>query len=388
MNETKNRENRGARALAALRAGDVATARRLLESELAEKPAQPPLEMALAAACARLSEFPAALAAVEGLLDREPRHFGALILKADILDAMGERRRAASFYQGALEIAPPEAQRTPDIAQAVARAQSRLAQSAGDYEAYLKQALGEKGFLTGSRASHYEQALDILFGKRQLYFQQPRQFYFPGLPQIQFYEREDFDWVGALEAQTDPIRREAEAMLEDEAAFQPYIHARKDEPRLRETQLYENTDWSACYLVRDGAPVPGIAERCPQTMKALESVPLCDIPGKMPAVLFSLLRPKTQIEPHHGMYNTRLICHLPLIVPEGCRLRVGNETRDWREGEMLIFDDSIEHAAYNDSDRLRVVLLFDIWRPELSESDREFLRAIFAAIEAFPAGAG
>ena len=371
------------RALAALRAGDAATARMLLEAELAEKPDQPPLEMALAAACARLSDFPAALAAIEALLDRQPRHFGALILKADILDAAGESRRAASFYQSALKVVPPEVQRTPDIVQAVGRAQSRLQQSKEGYEAHLRGKLVEKGFFSGSRAPHYEQALDILFGKRQLYFQQPRQFYFPGLPQSQFYERDAFDWVEDLEAQTALIRPEAEALLEDEAAFRPYVHARKDEPRLQETQLYENSDWSACYLVRDGAPVPEIAERCPETMKALESLPLCDIPGKMPAVLFSLLRPKTQIEPHHGMYNTRLICHLPLIVPEGCRLRVGNETRSWREGEMLIFDDSIEHAAYNDSDCLRVVLLFDIWRPELSESDRDFVRSIFAAIDEF-----
>jgi len=388
MNESEDRANREARALAALRAGDAATARSLLESELAEKPDQPPLEMALAAACARLSDFPAALTVIEALLERQPRHFGALILKADILDAAGESRRAASFYQAALRVVPSEAQRTPDVAQAVTRAQSRLQQSKEGYEAHLRNSLAEKGFLSGSRARHYEQTLDILFGKRQLYFQQPRQFYFPGLPQIQFYERAAFDWVEALEARTDPIRHEAEALLKDEAAFRPYIHARKDEPRLQETKLYENTDWSACYVVRDGAPVPDIAARCPETMKALESVPLCDIPGKMPAVLFSLLRPKTQIEPHHGMYNTRLICHLPLIVPEGCRLRVGNETRSWRDGEMLIFDDSMEHAAYNDSDSLRVVLLFDIWRPELSESDREFLRAIFAAIEDYHVGAG
>jgi len=388
MSDTANQDDAGQQGLAALRAGDAATARRLLEAALESRRQNPPLEMALAAACARLSDFSAALAVVERLLDREPRRFGALMLKADILDSAGEPRKAASFYQAALSVAPPEAQRTPDLVQAVARAQAKLRQSAMDYEAHLKRALDEKGFFRSAQAARYEQALDILFGKRQLYFQQPRQFYFPGLPQIQFYERSEFDWVETLEARTDRIRSEAKALLEDETAFLPYIHARADEPRLRETKLYESTDWSACYLVRDGAPVPEFAERCPETMKALESVPLCDIPGKMPAVLFSLLRPKTQIEPHHGMYNTRLICHVPLIVPEGCRLRVGNETRAWREGEMLIFDDSIEHAAINNSDRLRVVLLFDIWRPEFSETDRDFLRAIFAAIEDYPAGAG
>jgi aspartyl/asparaginyl beta-hydroxylase (cupin superfamily) len=77
---------------------------------------------------------------------------------------------------------------------------------------------------------------------------------------------------------------------------------------------------------------------------------------------------------------------LPLIVPEGCGLRVGNETRAWREGEALIFDDSIEHEAWNTSDRVRVVLLFDIWRPELTEGERKLVAALMAAVGSFGGG--
>ncbi len=83
------------------------------------------------------------------------------------------------------------------------------------------------------------------------------------------------------------------------------------------------------------------------------------------------------------MLNSRLICHLPLIVPPGGWLRVGGETRFWEEGRLLIFDDSIEHEARNPSDRLRVVLIFDIWRPELSEAERRGVSAIFDAIDAY-----
>ena len=104
-------------------------------------------------------------------------------------------------------------------------------------------------------------------------------------------------------------------------------------------------------------------------MSALQQVPLCTIAGRTPSVLFSLLRPGTRIRPHHGFTNARLICHLPLIVPSDRALRVGNETRAWREGELFIFDDSIEHAAWNLSKELRVVLLFDVWRPELSDKE-------------------
>jgi len=118
-------------------------------------------------------------------------------------------------------------------------------------------------------------------------------------------------------------------------------------------------------------------------MAVLDMIPLCDVPGKNPSVLFSLLRPGVRIDPHHGLVNYRLIAHLPLIVPEGCSLRVGNERRFWDEGKLLIFDDSIEHEAENPSDRLRVVLLFDIWRPELSGSDRKFIRALFETIDSY-----
>ena len=83
------------------------------------------------------------------------------------------------------------------------------------------------------------------------------------------------------------------------------------------------------------------------------------------------------------MLNCRLICHLPLIVPPGCWLRVGNETRHWEEGKLMIFDDSIEHEAKNESDQTRIILLFDIWRPELSEHERTGISAIFDAIDRF-----
>ena len=63
------------------------------------------------------------------------------------------------------------------------------------------------------------------------------------------------------------------------------------------------------------------------------------------------------------MQNTRLTCHLPLIVPPGCGFRVGNEVREWVEGKLLVFDDTIEHEAWNDSGEDRVVLIFDIGGP-------------------------
>jgi len=82
-----------------------------------------------------------------------------------------------------------------------------------------------------------------------------------------------------------------------------------------------------------------------------------------------------------------LICHLPLIVPPNCGLRVGNETRTWREGEVLVFDDTIEHEAWNQSAAARVVMIFEIWRPELSEEERTLVAGLMQAIDATASGA-
>ena len=141
-----------------------------------------------------------------------------------------------------------------------------------------------------------------------------------------------------------------------------------------------NADWGAFYLWRDGEPVEDNLALFPKTRAALQPVPFAKVEGMSPNVLFSRLRPGAAIPPHNGFVNTRLICHLPLIVPEGCGFRVGSQTRPWVEGELMVFDDSIEHEAWNRSDRERVVLLFEIWRPELSEEERALVAALLAAI--------
>ena len=108
-------------------------------------------------------------------------------------------------------------------------------------------------------------------------------------------------------------------------------------------------------------------------------MPLTHIGRRTPSVFFSRLEAAAHIPPHHGLLNCRLICHLPLIVPPGCWLRVGNETRQWEDGKLLIFDDSMEHEAKNPTGHLRIVLIFDIWRPELTEAERAAISTIFDA---------
>jgi aspartyl/asparaginyl beta-hydroxylase (cupin superfamily) len=114
-------------------------------------------------------------------------------------------------------------------------------------------------------------------------------------------------------------------------------------------------------------------------MALIDRFPQPRIGGCSPNAMFSLLAPNTRIPPHHGVANTRLVCHLPLIVPDGCWFRVGAETRQWERGRAWVFDDTIEHEALNPSDALRVILIIDIWHAGLGPQERAAVTALLEA---------
>jgi aspartyl/asparaginyl beta-hydroxylase (cupin superfamily) len=102
--------------------------------------------------------------------------------------------------------------------------------------------------------------------------------------------------------------------------------------------------------------------------------------------MFSVLQPKAKIPPHNGETNARLVAHLPLVVPDKCLFRVGYDTRRWVEGEVMIFDDTIEHDAVNDSDQIRVILLFDVWNPLVTPEERVIVQKLAEAERRFRLG--
>jgi aspartyl/asparaginyl beta-hydroxylase (cupin superfamily) len=222
--------------------------------------------------------------------------------------------------------------------------------------------------------------MDLLYAKSELYLQQPTMFYYPGLPQRAFYHRSEFPWVAGIEAQSDALREEYLALTATDQPFAPYIRRSTNRPA-SSSALLEDLSWGAAYLW-EGGERTALAAHCPVTMAALETAPIPHIAGRSPMALYSRLTPGTHIAPHHGLLNTRLICHLPLIVPDGCAIRVGADTREWRFGEVLIFDDSIEHEAWNQGSTDRTIILFEIWRPEIPEGDRALLSQLFTAIDA------
>jgi tetratricopeptide (TPR) repeat protein len=367
----------------ALRKGDVRKARESFERVVAAGQADAPAYLGLAYACSGLKDHAAALAAVDRALALEPRNLRALIMKADHLAAAGDARAASSFYRAAVNTAPPARQLPADLRNELERAQAMCERYAAQFAAFLRERLVARGLVERRSSRRFRDSLDIVTGGKRIYFQEPRQYFFPGLPQIQFYDREDFPWLDKVEAATADIRAELIEILKQESAFKPYVEGDTRLPQTDPQGMLNNPEWSAFYLWKNGAIVPENAARCPKTLIALADVPLALVRNRSPSILFSLLRPGARIPPHTGEVNTRLICHLPLIVPPDCSFRVGNDTRATVEGRAWVFDDTIEHEAWNGSDRTRVILLFEIWRPELTVEERGLVSAMFEAIDAY-----
>ena len=307
----------------------------------------------------------------------------ALLDRADAQAARGQSRSASAFYSEALRQARAHSHWPAGLAERLAHARGACERYAVTYAQFLQQRLTEAGFDPQRSSPRFAESIDIALGRKQPYTQQPRYYYFPGLPQCQFYDRSLFPWLATVEQATEAIRNELVNLLVEPKLFAPYVQGDDSRPVTRQSELLNNPNWSACYLWKNGQAVLPVAARCPQTLKALAGVPLAYVPDRSPSILFSVLQPGAHIPPHNGLVNTRLICHLPLIVPERCGFRVGNEIRAWEAGRAWIFDDTIEHEAWNESDRTRVVLLFDVWRPELSAEERELVINLFKAIDAF-----
>lgn len=326
--------------------------------------------------------------AIDRLLAIQPNHLGALLIKGSALTRAGKDDEAMGRYQLALAVAEQVRRGgqslPPMLANEVGRAVQWVEQHIAERAARIDRALGEGGFGPGRRSERIDEALAILRGDAPIQLQQPTSFYFPGLPQRAFYERSEFEWAQSLEAETGAIKAELDALLKSQAEeFEPYIAAAADRSggTAPNAHLAGDASWSAYHLLKGGEPVESHAERFPATLAALECAPMPRMAGRAPMALFSLLKPGAHIRPHHGLFNFRLICHLPLIVPPECVLRVGNQQRSWREGELLIFDDSMQHEAWNRSDRQRIVLIFEIWRPEIGEGDREAITLLLEAAQ-------
>ena len=371
----------------AFRQSDMQTARTAFQRIVDLDGADPQQWIHLALACRGLNDQPAEESAIQRALSLDPTDLAALILRADLLERQGKTHEAAIAHGRVAAVSPPIERLRPELRPAVLRAQAygeNYNKRYGEFlDGYLEQHFA--GF-AGENLKRFRDSVDIMVGRKKRFDSQSLIYHYPNLAPIEFFDRAEFPWLDPIEAATDEIRDEFLAILAAEEGFTPYITYPADVPQNQFAELNNSPRWSAFHLYKMGKLIEENAAKCPGTMRRLQGAPQPDQPGRTPSAMFSLLKPKTRIPPHTGVTNVRLVTHLPLIVPEGCGFRVGNETRQWVPGKAWVFDDTIEHEAWNDSDKLRVVLIFDIWHPRLTPPERAMITALTTGMNAFTGG--
>lgn len=371
----------------AFRKGDLQSARTAFQRVADLGGADPEPWINLALACQAQKDEPAEEEAIRRALIADSSDLLALILRANLLERQGKRHKAAVAYGAAATVAPPMDQLHASLRPAVAHAmqwKQAYDQECGEFvDSYLAP---HYSTFASERLNRFRDSVDMMVGRKRRYESQSAIYHYPGLPAIEFFDREDFPWLDAFEAATGAIRDEFLTALQSEEGFEPYITYPPDVPHNQWVELNNSPRWSALHLYKMGTLVEQNAVQCPTTMSLLAHAPQPDQPGRTPAAMFSLLKPMTRIPPHSGVTNVRLVTHLPLIVPADCGFRVGNEVREWVPGKAWVFDDTIEHEAWNNSDKLRVVLIFDIWHPHLTPPERAMITAMTRGLNAFTAG--
>lgn len=301
--------------------------------------------------------------------------WGARIEKAQLLESLGRSKEASLCWGNAVRSMPSAVRESPQMQGLIEHARTHVT---GNLSALRESLLARVGpRMQGETAGNLERfnhALDIVTGRREFVTANPLFLPIPRLPAIPYFDRKDFSWASEVEAATNEIRRELHSVMGDaKSGFIPYVQTRSGESSGQFAPLDQDKAWSAYFLWKHGRRIDDHCEACPITANAVAAAPLPKIHARAPAAFFSRLDPGVHIPPHNGATNARLTVHLPLIVPDQCAFRVGDETREWKEGELLIFDDTILHEAWNGSDQQRVVLIFDIWHPMLTELERELV---------------
>jgi len=369
----------------AMAAGDLVGAEAALLQVVGVAQNYLPAWLNLAAVRRQRNDLDGAFTAIQQALTLDGRNFAALLMSADMLEREGHAVPAALAYGAALANAPADEFVDAPTLQAIRRGREV-------HGAYTKQ-LGEhiRGRIaeaedgcTATERRRLDSFIAMTLRVQPRYQQSPSDYYYPGLPPIEFYDRSEFPWLPEFEAQTDAVRAELmNALRESEADFTPYIHYGEHLPLDQWRDLNNSPRWTSYEFYKGGKPIEERCQRGTATMRAVQALPQADVPLRSPVAMYSALQPRTRIPPHTGVANFRLVVHLPLVIPRGCGFRVGGETREWRIGEGWVFDDTIEHEAWNDSDQPRYILICDIWSPRLSPQERAAIAGVIAATDSF-----
>ncbi|MEZ5498030.1 MAG: aspartyl/asparaginyl beta-hydroxylase domain-containing protein [Steroidobacteraceae bacterium] len=212
--------------------------------------------------------------------------------------------------------------------------------------------------------------------------QDPSFLYFPDLPSLPYIDSATIPQVQALAEAAPRIRAELDQLrATGGTAERVFGSTELEAENLRGAG--RAPQWDGHYFYRHGLRREAALEACPASAAAIDRLPLARIREHAPEVLFSVFSGGTHLLPHRGVSNLRIVGHLALIVPPECALRVADQTYRWREGEVVLFDDTYLHEAWNRSDSDRVVLIFDLWNPHLTASERDAMQTAIEAIGDF-----
>jgi ornithine lipid ester-linked acyl 2-hydroxylase len=175
------------------------------------------------------------------------------------------------------------------------------------------------------------------------------------IPNTPFFDPDDFPWVAPIEAEWKTIRAELDDVLSYQAELPNFQDISIDQ-----LSLTDDDRWKTYFFYGYGFKSEPNCARCPETARIVERIP------GMQTAMFSILAPGKHLPPHTGPYKGVLRYHLGLAIPasdERVGIKVGGQTAHWEEGKSLVFDDTFEHEAWNDTDETRVVLFVDVVRP-------------------------
>ncbi|MCZ6559471.1 MAG: aspartyl/asparaginyl beta-hydroxylase domain-containing protein [Gammaproteobacteria bacterium] len=321
----------------------------------------------------------------------DPENVLAMLKAGMLFTAAGQMEKGAELIQRAvltepaLDQAETNQEMTPAARHEIGAALRTLNQH---YKQMNQQILDElAGKYPAKERDRFERAMRILYREEKAEYNHPLQrpefILIPGMQALPWFEREDFDWIPRVEAAYDDIRGELDVLLEEEAEFSPYIVANEEGTDHSKTRagtdfssLVGSPMWTSFHMTKAGEISKNYA-RCPKTMEVMESLPYPEAEAYMPEIFFSRLQPGGHIIPHYGQMNFRLTVHLGLIIPDGCGIRAGEETRHWEAGKVLAFDDSFEHEAWNRGESERIVLIFEAWHPDIRQAEIDGLQMFF-----------
>lgn len=345
---------------------DANRAANLLERVRAQLPDEPQIALNLAFAYGHSGRPGAARKVLDPLLARFPDFYQAWLLLSRVLGFINDKAGSDKAAFQALRRAQlqghwrDEASTPPQMLETVFKAIEQVRQARDELYrasfASLREAHGEAAL------RRVEQALQGFLGDTEIIpaeHQHATFFFVPALMGGAVHAASQITGAIALQNAAAQIQAEARALQAGNAMLE-------------------------LALIERGVANTERLQACPETAAALQSLALFAVDGHSPMAAFSVLPAGARTTPHTGRTNARVSLELPLAVPGECVLHfVNQQQHPWREGEVLVFDDTYLHEEWNRSTAPMLSLRVDLWHPDLSIVEQQALKQLFEAISRF-----